>query len=428
MLPHRDVERPLQLLRTGGVVAAAIAAVLTRGWADGSSQPVAWVTVGLVALGTVVLWGWDRGNASPRAVEVMILAGLVLDSMLVAGVVWAFVLEPYVLAAVPAVALAGGLRYRWSGAAAGSAVAIVIALTAFTRISDLTATTFDLPGFLLIAGGSVAIGYVSGGVTGAWERRRSDFEQQAKRLMELDDLKDRYIAITSHEIRGPVSTMISAVDTVRSRWDKMDPDRRDHLLEMVYLQGRELDRLVQDLFISAEMQGGGLSLQPEWVDLEPTITRAVEAATARRRGHLLEVFVDPMRAEVDPYRITQIMRNLVENAYKYTPDRTRVVVTARGVDGGIQLEVRDDGEGIPADKRDKLFEAFTRIEQTAAGQEGVGLGLYVVSQLVAAMNGRIDLHSSSRGTTFSINIPCATESTERPRIGLVSDDDEATHG
>ena len=418
----------MQLLRVAGVVATALAAFLTDAWADQTSQPVAWTTTVLVALGTVLLWGWNRGNRSNRAGESMVLVAFVLDAVLVTGVVWAFVLEPYTLAAIPAVALAGGLRYRWTGSAIGSAVAVVIAITAFTRIADVTDTTFDLTGYLLVAGLAAATGCIAGGVADSWERRRAEFEQQAQRLVELDHLKDRYIAITSHEIRGPVSTMVSAVDTVRSRWDKMDPERRDHLLEMVYLQGRELDRLVQDLFISAEMQGGGLSLQPEWVDLEPTITRAVEAATARRRGHLLEVFVDPMRAEVDPYRITQIVRNLVENAYKYTPDRTRVVVNVRGVEGAIQLEVRDNGDGIPADKRDKLFEAFTRIEQTAAGQEGVGLGLYVVSQLVAAMNGRIDLHSSSRGTTFSINIPCATESTERPRIGLVSDDDEATHG
>ncbi|MBW3594008.1 MAG: HAMP domain-containing histidine kinase, partial [Actinobacteria bacterium] len=244
--------------------------------------------------------------------------------------------------------------------------------------------------------------------------------------VELDHLKDRYIAITSHEIRGPVSTMITAVETVRSRWDKLDPQRRDHLLEMVYLQGRELDRLVQDLFISAEMQGGGLNLQPEWVELDSTIKRAVEAAGGKRRAHLLELFVDPVRVELDPYRVTQIVRNLVENAYKYTHDRTRVVVSAKGVSGGVQIEVRDDGEGIPRDKRDKLFEAFSRIEETAAGQEGVGLGLYVVSQLVAAMNGRIDLQSSSRGTTFSIFLPCATAPLGKAHIGLV--DDEVTHG
>jgi two-component system sensor histidine kinase KdpD len=123
-----------------------------------------------------------------------------------------------------------------------------------------------------------------------------------------------------------------------------------------------------------------------------------------------------------------VIRNLVENAYKYTPDRTRVAVTAKAVDGGLLLEVADDGEGIPPGKRDELFEAFSRIEETAAGQEGVGLGLYVVSQLVAAMDGRIDLASSSRGTSFSISIPCKHMGLEQQHIGLVKDEDRGASG
>jgi signal transduction histidine kinase len=258
-----------------------------------------------------------------------------------------------------------------------------------------------------------------------WRAEIEAANLRSDRLVETDRLKDRYIAVTSHEIRGPLSAMITAVDTVRSRWEKIPPDRRDHLLEMVYLQGRELDRLVQDLMLSSEMQAGGLTLQPEWVDLEPLMQRALDAAASKRRDHLLEVFIEPLRVEVDPYRVSQIVRNLVENAYKYTLDRTRVAVGAHAKSDGLLLEVADGGEGIPADKRDQLFDAFSRIDETAAGKEGVGLGLYVVSQLVAAMGGRIDLASSSRGTTFSIFIPCETHPLGRPQIGLVADDGEA---
>jgi two-component system sensor histidine kinase KdpD len=197
---------------------------------------------------------------------------------------------------------------------------------------------------------------------------------------------------------------------------------------MVYLQGHQLDRLVEDLMISAEVESGGLTISPQWVELEPAIKRALDAADAKRRAHLLEVFVEPLRAEIDPYRISQVIRNLVENAYKYTPDRTRVAVSAKAIDGGLSLQVADDGEGIPPGKRDQLFEAFSRIEETAAGQEGVGLGLYVVSQLVAAMDGRIDLSSSSRGTTFSISIPCKRMGQEEKHIGLVKDDDRGAAG
>ena len=428
LLPHRDVQRPLILARAAGVIAATTIVALRNDWVDATTELVAWVVVAVVSLGSLLIWGWARGTRSDADLRRIGALGLALDTTLVFGVVWTFVPPHWqAVALLPYVALSAGLRYRWAGAWIGSVTTAIFSIFFFGRLAYLDGTTFDTEGFSFVVALCTVLGCIAGAVADSWHKRRLEFEHQAARLVELDELKDRYIAITSHEIRGPVSTMVTAVDTVRSRWDKLDPERRDHLLEMVYLQGRELDRLVQDLFISAEMQGGGLNLQPEWVELESTIKRAIEAASGKRRAHLLEIFVDPLRVELDPYRVTQIVRNLVENAYKYTDDRTRVVVSAKESPGGVQLEIRDDGEGIPADKRDKLFEAFSRIEETAAGQEGVGLGLYVVSQLVAAMNGRIDLQSSRRGTTFSIYLPCPTVPIDRPHIGLVGGDEER-HG
>jgi signal transduction histidine kinase len=104
-----------------------------------------------------------------------------------------------------------------------------------------------------------------------------------------------------------------------------------------------------------------------------------------------------------------------------------VKVSAKGVDGGVLLEVADEGPGIPEEKREQLFDAFSRIEETSAGQEGVGLGLYLVSQLVAAMDGEIDLASSTRGTTFSIRVPAPTRP-QQPHLGLVGEDERRGAG
>lgn len=395
---------------------------------DPSTEAVGWIVVSVVAISSVAIWGWGRGTRLERDLKRISAIGFVLDMLLVFGMVWIFAgRQGYVLAALPFVVLSGAMRYRWIGAAIGSVATALFSVFAFLRAADLTGAPFDRSGYAFVVLTSAGIGFVAAMMAESWRARRVEFERQAVRLVELDRLKDRYIAVTSHEIRGPLSAMIAAIDTVRSRWDQLDPERREHLLEMVQSQGRELDRLVQDLFISAEVQGGGLQLQPEWVEMGSTIKRATDAAGGRRRAHLLELFVEPMRAQLDPYRVTQIVRNLVENAYKYTYDRAKVVVSAVGVEDGILLEVSDSGEGIPAAKRDQLFEAFSRIEETSAGQEGVGLGLYVVSQLVAAMNGRIDLQSSSRGTTFSIYLPCKTIPLDKPQIGLVGGD-EAIHG
>ncbi|HET7482192.1 MAG TPA: HAMP domain-containing sensor histidine kinase [Actinomycetota bacterium] len=376
-MPFRGAERWLTVARTATVVLLAVMAATDSPWHTSAARTVAWVTVAAGALGTLVLWGWARGSRAGEIAARVDVVGFLLDIVVVTGLV-ASLAWPLPLVAVTALAVPASAYLRYAGARR------------------------------------------------RWGHALAAANARADRLVETDRLKDEYIAVTSHEIRGPLSAIISAVDTVRSRWDKIPPDRRDHLLEMVFLQGRELDRLVQDLMLSAEMQGGGLTLQPEWVDLQPVMDRALDAAASKRRAHLLEVFIEPLRVEVDPYRLSQIVRNLVENAYKYTPDRTRVAVGAHAHNNGILLEVADDGDGIPEDKRGQLFEAFSRIEETAAGKEGVGLGLYVVSQLVAAMGGRIDLASSSRGTTFSIYIPCPIDNLGRPQIGLVRDDHPAS--
>jgi signal transduction histidine kinase len=110
----------------------------------------------------------------------------------------------------------------------------------------------------------------------------------------------------------------------------------------------------------------------------------------------------------------------VENAYKYSPERSRVSVTAKTTASGIVVTVADRGPGIPEGKRSELFEAFSRIEETAQGKTGVGLGLYVVSELVEAMEGHIDLVSSPNGTSFTIHVPCEVERAGGT-LGLVRD-------
>lgn len=242
------------------------------------------------------------------------------------------------------------------------------------------------------------------------------------RLVELDGLRERLIAITSHEIRGPLTAMIAAAEAMRRRGENLSLEERSRLLEMISQQGNQLARLAEDLMLSSEVEVG-LAIRPEMTELEQTVQRALEAATTKRRSHQLEIFVEPIRCEIDGYRVSQVLRNLIENAYKYTPDTTRVTVTGRAVDGGVELEVADDGPGIALDHRDQLFEAFRRMEETTAGKEGVGLGLYVVSQLATAMKARLDLSSSSRGTTFTIRIPCRTEPIEHRRMGLITNEE-----
>lgn len=287
--------------------------------------------------------------------------------------------------------------------------------------ATLKGMDLSLPWAIIAAVSLLAVGGAIGVVS--QRRQRLAAKRQTARLVELDRLRDRYVAITSHEIRGPLTAMIAAVETIKRNPAKLDDQTRNRLLEMISEQGRQLGRLVDDLMISSELEAGELAIEPEWCELEPAVTRALEAAGTRRRAHQLEVFVEPLRAEIDGFRVSQIIRNLVENAYKYTPDKSTVRVSGRTYPGGVELEVADTGPGIPVEHRDQVFEAFSRMEETRAGKQGVGLGLYVVSQLAAAMDAQLDLTSSTRGTTFTIRVPCRTEPIEHRRMGLITNEE-----
>jgi signal transduction histidine kinase len=389
------VEQRAGAVRAGVAVLASVAAVA----AGAGVAAVALLLVTLVGAGA--LWiGAGRFSDESRLRQLGASAW-VLDALALGG--FAALLQgqdvSFAGALLVLVPLEGGLRYGLRGAAAGS-VGVVVA-------------TLFLGGGLASALACVAAAAAAGvTVAEASERWRARVEAEAlhsRRLLEIDNLKDRFLAVTSHEIRGPLTAIITGIDTIWRRGSRLSEEQRANLLEMVAGQAHQMARLVEDLMITSHLQAGKLLLKPEWTEMRTVVTQALDSAASKRRSHHLEVFIEPIRAEIDATRLDQVVRNLVENAYKYTPEKTPVSVGVKRARQGVVLEISDEGPGIPDDKRSALFDAFSRIEQTTTGQEGVGLGLFVVSQIVSAMGGHIDLASSSHGTTFTISIPCPAE-------------------
>jgi signal transduction histidine kinase len=418
----RRLERWMSYLRWFGFGFGMLAITLEPRYPDRFTQRAAVLLIGSLALGNLAITtAMRRARTRPKQARVGAIA-FSFDVAIILCLVWVFAFErPYVtwglLTLLP---MEGALRYRFRGAMSAALLVAGFFLLQTWHRADLLGHPFDINTYVFVVGLAVLVAGVTGSMAEDWHAQSRAFRRQSLKLSEVDKLKDRFLAVTSHEIRGPLTAIIAGIDTLWRRGDRLSEEQRERLLEMVSRQGHHVARLVDDLLVTSQLQAGKLALQVEWAELEAVIHQALDAATPRRRGHQLEVFIEPLRCRIDASRIGQIVRNLVENAYKYTPERTRVAVTAKSTQpDGIVIEVADDGQGIPADKREQLFEAFTRIEETSAGQDGVGLGLYVVSHLVAAMEGEIDLASSSRGTSFTIHIPCASESLVRPQLGLV---------
>lgn len=426
----RRLELWVTYVRWFGVAFGVLAVTIQPRYPSNGTHVLAWFLLALLGLGNLTIWGSLARVHRDRALERLGAGAFIFDALIVMGFVWVFAFEnPYVSwALLFLLPMEGALRYRFAGALSAALAVAVFFITQSARVADLHDRGFDLPTYVFVVGMSGLVAGISGTMAQNWHRQHVAFVEQALVLAELDRLKDRFLAVTSHEIRGPLTAIIAGIDTVNKRGDRLAPEQRTRLLDMVSAQGRQLARLVDDLLLTSELQEHKLALHPEWNDLSDTVDQAVQAAGGKRRAHQLELFVNPIRCVIDRSRTVQIVRNLVENAYKYTPERTRVAVASKAAGDGIDIVVADEGPGIPPDRRDQLFEAFSRIRETSAGQDGVGLGLYVVGQLVAAMGGQIDLTSSSKGTTFTIHLPCETMAAEEARLGLVADPEEGIAG
>jgi signal transduction histidine kinase len=414
-------------VRWFGAVFGAVSIALQESYPSRASEVAAWSLIALLAAGNLVIWGIQGRTVTGRAQARLGHAAFAFDGLVIAGIVWVFSFEdPYVTWALLFVfPMEGALRYRFRGAlAAAGAVAVFFAVQS-VHVADLRDEAFDLSTYIFVMCLSFLIAGITGSMADNWYAQSEAVKRQSVRLAELDRLKDRFLAVTSHEIRGPLTAIIGGLDTVRKRGDRLGAEQKAGLLDMASQQGAQLARLVDDLLVTSQLQGGKLTLHPHDSDLQETVQGAIDAAAARRRDHTLEVFVEPLRCVLDSARVSQIVRNLVENAYKYTPGTSTVTVSARAEPGGVALKVEDDGPGIPADRRGELFEAFSRIEETAAGREGVGLGLFVVAQLVEAMKGRIDVASSSQGTCFTIHLPCEYSALAKPRLSIVDPTESA---
>jgi signal transduction histidine kinase len=185
--------------------------------------------------------------------------------------------------------------------------------------------------------------------------------------------------------------------------DDLEPDKRDEAVESIVRQSERLLLLIDRLLDAARSQARA-TLIPVRLDLIPIAERLVNTyANAHGRRIVVERQVDELFAHADPDAIEQILANLLENAVKHTPEQTTVWVRLRPAGENAQLIVADNGPGIPVDLRDSLFQPY---RQGEVNRPGVGLGLFIVSSLVTAMGGSVDIHSEpGGGTTFTIELP-----------------------
>lgn len=256
--------------------------------------------------------------------------------------------------------------------------------------------------------------------------RLFEAEREAvQRLEDLDRQKNEFVATVSHELKTPLTAIIGAAKTVSRKGPSMAPDVHANFLAMIERQGYRLLRLVEDVLTTAHIESGGRRLKRERVDLTQTTEMVIEDMSQAKLSEGREVRLEsnpaPVFAWCDQTAMQQILVNLVDNAFKYSPDGSPVDVRLFQLEDEVMIEVSDYGYGIPTEQLEAIFKRFRQVDSSSTRKVGgFGLGLYIVKSLVDAHRGWVDVDSVvDKGTTFRVHLPMRSQ-TERALIELGS--------
>jgi signal transduction histidine kinase len=236
-------------------------------------------------------------------------------------------------------------------------------------------------------------------------------EQRTRQLLAANASKDALLSIVAHELASPLSSLkgfLQLVDRQLQRADAVEKIRGT-LQETTHAL-RRWERLVQDLLETAHLQAVRLVLHRNTCDLVALCRQVLtEWSAGVETAPTFDVCDEPLEAEVDPQRISQVVLNLLSNARKYSPKGAPIAVQMRRAGEEAVIEVRDQGVGIAAEHLSRLTEAFYRLSSSegyTGSEEGLGLGLYLAKMILEQHGGRLEVSSQpAQGSTFSIVLP-----------------------
>lgn len=253
--------------------------------------------------------------------------------------------------------------------------------------------------------------------------------KQNRQLRELDIAKDRFVALTTHELRTPLSAMVASAEILHHKlYDT--PEQLEEFITMIYEQGHHLVELVNDFLDFAKIQAGRMDFFIEQTSPAKLIESLAENFKSMAEMEKITILVQPLPSDLkcyfDELRLRQVLSNIVNNAIKYNRKGGQVSIRAEQSERHVKIFVTDTGLGIAADQIPKVFDEFETLGHVAQHHNGTGLGMPISRRLMEGMGGRLLVESTvGVGSTFWIEIPMdkvLAEEVYRPRPGGASGD------
>ncbi|HZZ30890.1 MAG TPA: sensor histidine kinase KdpD [Phenylobacterium sp.] len=247
---------------------------------------------------------------------------------------------------------------------------------------------------------------------GAVALERAEFAADAadaEALRRADKLRSALLNSVSHDLRTPLATVLGSATTLLEYEASLEPAVRVDLLTSIREEAERLNRYVGNLLDMTRLQGGGLNIRTDWVDVRDVLGAALERVSRRlaQRKVTRDFPGELPLVKVDSALLEQALVNILENAIGYSPDNSTIELAAYEDRNNVVLSIEDEGRGIPTAELERVFERFRRMEEASDRGKGAGLGLAISKGFVEAMGGRIAAASpihDGRGTRILISL------------------------
>jgi K+-sensing histidine kinase KdpD len=241
-----------------------------------------------------------------------------------------------------------------------------------------------------------------------YKELRTAFERasQAEALKQSERLKSALLDAVTHDLRTPLTSIKASITTLldetRAPEFVLDKESRLEMLQVIDEESDRLNRFISGLIDLARIDAGELHLRPQWGTIEEIVSTALARAQPLTQDHEVEVRIDEElpAVRVDERAVSEVVYTLVDNAAKYSPAGTKIKISAGVSNGMVKMAVEDQGEGVPLDLRERVFDKFfraTRDGDVSTRPSGTGMGLAIAKGIVEAHEGKIWIESATDG-------------------------------
>jgi signal transduction histidine kinase len=229
---------------------------------------------------------------------------------------------------------------------------------------------------------------------------------EAERKLRIEaDFRERFMGMLAHDLRQPLNTIFMASGALASK--VLAANKSAGMLSMQLRAAERMKRMITELLdFTRSRPESGMPIQPQWTDLAALARASLEEIGSAQTQHQLSLSVDgPCLGNWDPDRMSQVCGNLVGNAIEYSAPGSPIEVRLSCNELGVELQVSNRGDVIPPEVLPTLFQPFRRGRESKRSNDGVGLGLYIVEQIVVAHGGTISVQSEDGYTHFRVWLP-----------------------